>query len=125
MAARAPVPPIVFDQVDPRTRDAVLALKVLLEREFGNRLGGLYLFGSRARADFRADSDVDVAVAIEGPVDDLISLDDQLIDIAYPIELQSGLHLQLWTLETSALADPASHRRGTIAEAVRRDGIRA
>lgn len=125
MVAHVHVPPAVLGEVDPRTRQALLTLKGLLEREFGDRLGGLYLFGSRARADFRPDSDVDVAVALEGQVDDLISIDDRLIDIAYPIELETGLHLQLWTLEAAALADPGAHRRGRIAEAVRRDGIRA
>jgi uncharacterized protein len=37
-----------------------------LSNLLGNRLVGIYLFGSRARGDQRADSDVDVLVVLNG-----------------------------------------------------------
>ena len=54
------------------TREEVLRLV----REFqhalaalhGDRLKGVYLYGSYARGDARWDSDIDVAVVLEGPV---------------------------------------------------------
>jgi uncharacterized protein len=111
------------DGVEPMTTRALGDLKRRLERHFGDRLAGVYLYGSRARGDHRPDSDVDIAVAFNGAVGDLLELDDRLIDIAYPIELDIGLHLQLWALEASSLTDPPGHRRAQIAEAVLRDGI--
>ena len=39
-----------------------------LGRIYGDRLKGLYLYGSYARGDARDDSDIDVAVVLEGPV---------------------------------------------------------
>jgi len=37
---------------------------------YGDRLKGVYLFGSHARGDAREGSDIDVAVVLRGPVDD-------------------------------------------------------
>ncbi len=37
---------------------------------YGDRLKGVYLFGSYARGDAREGSDIDVAVVLCGPVDD-------------------------------------------------------
>ena len=39
------------------------------EALYGDRLAGLVLFGSRARGDAEADSDIDVLVALVGPVE--------------------------------------------------------
>jgi len=39
-----------------------------LEVIYGHRLRGVYLFGSYARGEADEDSDVDVAVVLEGPV---------------------------------------------------------
>ncbi len=37
---------------------------------YGDRLAGLYLFGSQARGDAGQDSDIDVLVVLQGLVDD-------------------------------------------------------
>jgi type I restriction enzyme S subunit len=39
-----------------------------LEAIYGDRLRGVYLYGSYARDDAGDDSDIDVAVVLEGPV---------------------------------------------------------
>lgn len=45
--------------------EALRELKRQLEALYGERLKGLYLFGSRARGDAEPDSDVDVAVVLD------------------------------------------------------------
>jgi len=42
-----------------------------LEKIYGPRLAGLVLFGSQARGDALADSDIDVMVVLDGPVSPL------------------------------------------------------
>ncbi len=39
-----------------------------LASDLGDRLRGVYLYGSHARGDARADSDVDVLCVVRGPV---------------------------------------------------------
>jgi predicted nucleotidyltransferase len=49
-------------------REALGMLRPGLEEIYGERLEGLLLFGSQARGDSRADSDIDVAVVLKGPI---------------------------------------------------------
>jgi len=56
----------------PKTREQVLELvhefHERLAAIYGERLKGVYLYGSYARGDAREDSDIDVAVVLAGPV---------------------------------------------------------
>lgn len=49
-------------------RTALLELKQALVQMYGERLEGIYLYGSYARGDFTQDSDVDVLVVLRGTV---------------------------------------------------------
>jgi len=56
----------------PKTREEVLRLmqefKARLQELYGERLKGVYLYGSYARGEADEDSDIDVAVVLAGPV---------------------------------------------------------
>ena len=56
----------------PKTHEGVLQLvhefHERLAALYGDRLKGVYLFGSHARGEAREDSDIDVAIVLEGPV---------------------------------------------------------
>jgi predicted nucleotidyltransferase len=98
------------DPVLDRFRDAVA-------QAYGQRLERLVLFGSRARGDFRADSDYDVAVFLHdmGGIWDEVR---RLAQITTDILIQSGAVI-------SAKPFPAGDDEGTqpLLEAIRRDGI--
>ncbi|MEA3401230.1 MAG: nucleotidyltransferase domain-containing protein [Armatimonadota bacterium] len=77
--------------------EALRQLRAELEELYGERLKGLYLFGSRARGDAEPDSDVDVAVVLDdfeyesdeltrmAPVLNRLSLECDLVFAAVPI----------------------------------------
>ena len=47
---------------------ALEELQQYLVEFYGDRLRGIYLYGSYARGDFRSDSDVDVLIVLDGEV---------------------------------------------------------
>jgi predicted nucleotidyltransferase len=67
---------VVLEQIRPR-----------LTEVFRDRLRGVVLFGSEARGDAEPDSDIDVLVLLEGPID--LGEDIRVIvDALYPLQMQ-------------------------------------
>lgn len=54
--------------MDADVRTALDDLRAALRAHYGARLATLVLFGSRARGDAEAGSDIDVLVVLHGPV---------------------------------------------------------
>jgi predicted nucleotidyltransferase len=53
----------------PQVTAALEELKAALVSIYGDRFRGVYLYGSYARGESHADSDVDVLIAFDGDVD--------------------------------------------------------
>jgi predicted nucleotidyltransferase len=53
----------------PRIREILAEYRQRLEAIYGPRLKRLVLFGSQARGDAEPDSDIDVMIVLEGPLD--------------------------------------------------------
>ena len=45
-------------------KEAIMAVAALFSEALGDNLDKLYLFGSKARGDFHADSDIDLLVIV-------------------------------------------------------------
>lgn len=71
-------------------------------------LDRLVLFGSVARGDHRADSDVDV-LAILDDVADPSAVEERLRDIAYDVMLDRGVAISVHAVTTSRLAARDDH----------------
>lgn len=57
------------DQIAPAVQETLQHTRDALRRIYGPRLKHVILFGSHARGDAHPDSDIDVLVVLEGPVD--------------------------------------------------------
>jgi predicted nucleotidyltransferase len=79
--------------MDAQSQAIALKVKAALERAYGDRLAAIYVFGSRARGDYRPDSDLDLAIILRNIPSSLERADDALLDVTYPIELDYGVHI--------------------------------
>ncbi len=98
------------------------ALRYFLERLSSidaGRVERVVLFGSRARGDFRGDSDVDLLVIVDRRDTPLL---DSLYDAAFGALLEEGLLLSLKVIPREVYAAMLAQRE-PFAEAVEREGV--
>jgi predicted nucleotidyltransferase len=99
-------------------RNALVEARERLRNLYGDRLHRLILYGSQARGDARPNSDVDLALVLEGPVDSYeASKQTSLITIS--IAGNHGVYISPLHLSQKEFAN----ERQPIVEAVRQDGI--
>lgn len=53
----------------PQLQEILAQLKRYLESLYGDRLASLILSGSQARKEARTDSDIDILIVLQGPLD--------------------------------------------------------
>jgi predicted nucleotidyltransferase len=91
-----------------------------LESLYGERLQGVYLFGSRARGEAAPDSDVDLLVVLD-------RVDDYGGEVRHTGEIVSALALRYDVSVSRVLVSKADWQRGTgpFLLNVRRDALAA
>lgn len=70
----------------------------------GDAVEDLVLFGSVARGTAGKDSDVDVLAVVRDD-DSLAAVDDELLDIAYDIQIECGITIEVHTIQASEYRD--------------------
>ena len=98
---------------------ALQELQEYLTKIYGARLRGVILYGSHARGDFRADSDVDVLIALEGAVNPSQEI-DRIGDGVADICLEHNVLIATFPVPEEWLKE----RKSPLFENVRREGIR-
>ena len=63
-------------------------VKSILQETYGERLRGVILYGSEARGTAEPDSDIDLLVLLDGPVDYWPEV-HKLIHVLYPLVLEN------------------------------------
>ncbi len=87
---------------------------------FGDRLRGVVLYGSEARGTARPDSDIDLLVLLDGPVDPALDLVASH-DVLYPIALELGRRISAKPID----ADEYEHVECPLYNTVHREGLSA
>jgi len=94
--------------------------KSRLKPIYGERLKGLVLFGSWARNEAADDSDIDVAVVLDGPVKPGLEI-DQMIDVITDINLEANVLLSVYPVSE----DDFRNRKSPLLINIRKEGINA
>jgi len=102
------------------TRDDPILRKLRegLEGLYGSRFKGLILFGSTARGDDTPESDIDLLVLLDGPVDGGAEV-RRIWEVLYDVQLECDRAISIMP------EDAESYRRGESAlyENVQEEGI--
>lgn len=85
---------------------------------------GAFLFGSRARKEHRADSDVDVAVLLRGAPGRFVGTKLEMDDIAYDVLLETGIRIQPLPVWEQEWAHPEAYSNPRLLQNIAREGVR-
>jgi predicted nucleotidyltransferase len=113
------------DILRPPTNDEVVGalarFAAHVRDRYGDRVRGVYLFGSRARRDHKPDSDADIAVVLTDG--DWRFWDEKmdLVDLAFDIGVDHRLYVQPWPFSESEWRDPERSPRADLIRSARRD----
>jgi antitoxin ChpS len=107
--------------VIPRVEEALESFARSARQHYGDRLRGLYLFGSRARGDFEDESDADVVVVLRDGDWRFWDEKKRVISLAFNTVLETGLYVQAWPVGEAAWSNPAPELAPSFLENARRD----
>ena len=105
------------------------AATTLTIHAFLERVGTLFsvrsaiLFGSRARGDFQADSDADVAILLSGHHGQFMAAKMAMSDIAFDVMLDTGIRVEALPVWEDEWAKPDAYRNPHLLRNIERDGI--
>ena len=97
---------------------------------FLGKLSGTYnvaqaiMFGSRARGTHRPDSDLDLAVVLNGQRGDFLDTKLDMAGIAFDVLMETGVLVQPFPLWDGDLAHPERCTNPALIRTIAKDGIR-
>ncbi len=84
----------------------------------------IIMFGSRARGDHRPDSDLDLAIVLNGPRGDFIDTKLDMAGIAFDVLMETGVLVQPFPIWIGDLAHPERFANPALVHKIADDGIR-
>jgi predicted nucleotidyltransferase len=107
--------------LDIGTVEAVRRFKSLIAERYNPT--GMLVFGSRARGTHQPDSDVDVAVFLDGEHQRYVTTKLAMADIAYDVLLETGIDISPLPIWRDQWEHPESHSNPALLRNIARDGI--
>jgi predicted nucleotidyltransferase len=103
----------------PTDTTVLKRIRETLEDLYGERLKGTVLYGSRARGDFSEDSDIDLLVLLEGPVDFGAEL-RAVVDALYDLQLEISISIEALPVDVESFES----RRWPLFQEASEEGVR-
>nr|VFJ44126.1 MAG: Nucleotidyltransferase domain-containing protein [Candidatus Kentron sp. DK] len=108
--------------IDPDTARAVVLFMARIRARYP--VDGALLFGSRARGDFRPDSDADVAVLLRGRTERLLPTKLAMADVAFDVLLETQILVDPLPIWETQWQRPDSYSNPYLLENIAREGMR-
>ncbi len=108
-------------KLDTDTLDAAKAFLSRIARQFP--LMNAILFGSRARGQFRPDSDADIAVLLPGSPGKFLPTKLDMADIAYDVLLETGIRIQPLPIWEEEWKHPERYSNPYLLRNIQQEGI--
>ncbi|WP_339807075.1 nucleotidyltransferase domain-containing protein [uncultured Marinobacter sp.] len=83
----------------------------------------LILFGSRARGDYHSESDVDVAVILQGEPGDFVETKLEMARRAFDVLVQTGIRIQPFPIWEAEWREPTKHSNPDLLTNITREGL--
>ncbi len=106
--------------VDERVKAAIKEFKESIEKLYGGRLKKVILYGSHARGEAREDSDIDLAIVLEGDVVPGEEI-DRMVDIITEVNLKYNVLISAYPVSEEDYANVNS----PLLINLRREGVPA
>ena len=81
------------------------------------------MFGSRARGDHHAESDIDLAILMMEPSGDFFTLKLKMDDIAYDILLETGMRIQALPIWQDEWQHPEQYSNPYLIKNIQQEGV--
>jgi predicted nucleotidyltransferase len=110
------------NHIDPDTEKAVRRFLALIAGRYD--MAGAIIYGSRARGTHRPDSDVDVAVLLNGAHQKVLDIALAMADVAYDILLETGINISPLPVWLDEWEHPERHSAPMLLHNIAREGVR-
>ena len=108
--------------VEPADRHVALAFLEKLRGRYD--VAQVIMFGSRARGDHGPDSDLDLAVVLNGQRGDFVGVKLDMADIAFDVMMETGLLVRVFPLWGDDLSHPERFSNPGLIQYIVEGGIR-
>lgn len=108
--------------IDPETEQAVRDFIDKIADQYD--LAAVFLYGSRARGDFRPASDADIAVLLHGVPGHRVNEALKMADIAFDVMLETGILIEAIPFWEGEWEHPERFSNPPLIENIRREGVR-